>query len=129
MTEENNTLSKIIMQQILSGFGCDNSTGKACWDSWGANKPMPLEETQDYRGGLAFTTRGFKHTGKVFIWLSWMDTYVIEFLPDEGEKKVIHDIYCDNLTFTIDKYVEYTSSYKEDIEADSKNYTLGELFG
>lgn len=129
MTEEKNTLMKIIMQQIMAGFGADGSSGKACWMSWGAQDPKALEETSQYRGGLVFRTQGFKHKGKVFVWLSWLDTYVIEFLPDKGEKTVIQDIYYDNLTFAIDRNVEYTSSYEKDVEQANKNYTLGELFG
>jgi len=129
MTEENNTLAKIIMQQIMSGSGADGSSGKSCWMSWGSHDTQALEETSEYRGGLVFRTQGFKHKGKVFVWLSWMDTYVLEFLPDSGDKTVIRDVYFDNLTFAIDRNVEYTSSYEEDVKEANKNYTLGELFG
>ncbi len=127
-SEENMTLRKIIFQQIISGQGADGSSGQACWLSWGASELTALEETHEYRGGICFRTQGFKHKGKVFVWLSWLDTYVLEFLPDKGEKKVIDDIYFDNLTFAIDRNVEYTSAYEDDVAQANKNTPFGAFF-
>jgi len=107
-TEYKTALKNTIIQQIREGRGADGKQGMICWDSWGAEFMQCLDETHENRGGIAFRTIGFKHKGIVFVWLTWSDTYTLEFKPDSGEKTVLQDILCWDLTEVIDSAVEYT---------------------
>ena len=98
---------KIILDQIRSGVDAHGNTGRhmmLCWgvhDVHGSN-----DESEGGRGYLAFSVNGYLFKGTVFIYLSWNDTYTIEFVKDEVCVQVLHDVYFDELANRIDRFVE-----------------------
>lgn len=75
--------------------------------SWGFNKATM------YNGKfLAFNVNGHHHRGKVFIAVNGSDLFDIYLTSARGiVKKVINDVYLEDLTDTIDIEVERIDSY------------------
>ena len=107
-------LAKTIHQQMIAGRGVDDHDGGVCYMAWGATNFRALEEDANSKGGLMFKTNGLKHKGIVVIRLTYMDDYTVSFISDKGHT-VLERIYADKLTYVIDKHVEHTDNYQEDL--------------
>ena len=80
--------------------------------SMGANKFNWIKETKDYSGGLSFE---FQNTskikkGRIHIQLTWADVYKVVLIGIDWKKekvfKIVDDVYCDQLSETLDRLVE-----------------------
>ena len=80
--------------------------------SMGANKFNWIKETKDYSGGLSFE---FQNTskikkGRIHIQLTWSDVYKVVLIGIDWKKekvfKIVDDVYCDQLSETLDRLVE-----------------------
>ena len=80
--------------------------------SMGANKFNWIKETQKYSGGLSFE---FQNTskikkGRIHIQLTWSDVYKVVLIGIDWKKekvfKIVDDVYCDQLSETLDRLVE-----------------------
>ena len=80
--------------------------------SMGANKFNWIKETQKYSGGLSFE---FQNTskikkGRIHVQLTWSDTYTVVLIGIDWKKekvfKIVDDVYCDQLSETLDRLVE-----------------------
>ena len=80
--------------------------------SMGANKFNWIKETKDYSGGLSFE---FQNTskikkGRIHIQLKWSDVYKVVLIGIDWKKekvfKIVDDVYCDQLSETLDRLVE-----------------------
>ena len=70
---------------------------------WGAHAFTRFGEDQCLR----FKVNGHKHSGHVYIFLAGNDTYTVAFSTTRG--RVLHyveGIFCEQLQFLIDQYVE-----------------------
>jgi 23S rRNA (cytosine1962-C5)-methyltransferase len=64
--------------------------------------------------GLKFHVNGYKYAGGVIVkYNEYTDLFDVEFT---ATKKIIEDIYADNLVSTIDYHVEYSEQYKEQVK-------------
>jgi hypothetical protein len=78
--------------------------------SWGAHK---WEGGKDF---LQFKVRGFKFDGQVKITLDFSsDTYKIEFIKNRVVVETYEDVYFDGMVDLIDRYVELTDDYENDV--------------
>jgi len=80
--------------------------------SMGANKFNWIKETSKYSGGLSFE---FQNTskikkGRIHIQLTWADVYKVVLIGIDWKKekvfKIVDDVYCDQLSETLDRLVE-----------------------
>ena len=80
--------------------------------SMGANKFNWIKETSKYSGGLSFE---FQNTskikkGRIHIQLTWSDVYKVVLIGIDWKKekvfKIVDDVYCDQLSETLDRLVE-----------------------
>jgi len=80
--------------------------------SMGANKFNWIKETKHYSGGLSFE---FQNTskikkGRIHIQLTWADVYKVVLIGIDWKKekvfKIVDDVYCDQLSETLDRLVE-----------------------
>ena len=80
--------------------------------SMGANKFNWIRETKEYSGGLSFE---FQNTskikkGRIHIQLTWADVYKVVLIGIDWKKekvfKIVDDVYCDQLSETLDGLVE-----------------------
>ena len=80
--------------------------------SMGANKFNWIRETKEYSGGLSFE---FQNTskikkGRIHIQLTWSDVYKVVLIGIDWKKekvfKIVDDVYCDQLSETLDRLVE-----------------------
>ena len=80
--------------------------------SWG------ISEVKSYENkALLFRVNGFIHKGKVVILLNVLDYFDVYLLKDDGVVvKKIHDVFISDLVEVIDRNVERTENYKEDVE-------------
>lgn len=104
-------VAETIKEQLVHGAGADGSAGFVCMMAWGAKQFTGCgDETDDSRGWLSFQVSGAKFKGAVKVKLKWNDTYNIEFWKTKRPAfKIIDsvdDVYCDQLTEIIDRYVE-----------------------
>ena len=104
-------VAQVINQQIASGVGADGTGGTICMMAWGASQFTGCgETTEDNQGFLSFQVKGRKFKGAVKIKLMWNDTYRVEFWktrrPTFKMVDAIDDVYFDELTAVIDRYVE-----------------------
>lgn len=104
-------IANVIREQINYGVGVDGSSGMICSMAWGANRFTGCgEETEEHQGWLSFQVRGRKFKGAVKIKLLWNDTYRVEFWkvrrPSIKMVHAVEDVYFDQLTSLIDRYVE-----------------------
>ena len=67
--------------------------------SWGVD----MDTIKPVKDGLEFHVQGFIHTGMVRIIL------------DEGEEKIIEDVYLDMLVSVMDRNIEKTDDYEKRI--------------
>ena len=76
--------------------------------TWGATNFTTFQNK-----ALFFNVSGFNHKGIVLITLDWNDTYTITLVSTQWNvKKVIKDVYCDELANVIDVNVERISEYQ-----------------
>ena len=80
--------------------------------SMGANKFNWIKETSKYSGGLSFEfqiTSKIKK-GRIHIQLTWSDVYKVVLIGIDWKKekvfKIVDDVYCDQLSETLDRLVE-----------------------
>ena len=97
-----------ILHQLRCGVDAHGNTGTIMMMCWGVDNICGSNDESDGgRGFLSFSVNGRLFQGKVFIHLSWNDTYTIEFVEDDNIcVSVLHDVYFDELTNRIDRYVE-----------------------
>ena len=79
--------------------------------SWG----ICFASVRTLSNGTEFHVQGFKMTGYVKIeYDEGSDTFTITLTPDEnqGNKKIIENVYLDNLISVIDENVEYCENYE-----------------
>lgn len=85
--------------------------------SWGVSKLSFAFHHEN--PALVMWVNGFQFQGAVIVALNVMDTYDIYFMKDGKEVHKIEDIYFDQLTDVIDRYVEVGNlteeQYKEKI--------------
>jgi hypothetical protein len=78
----------------------------ALW-AWGATNFTSLHNDGVILGGLGFKVRGAKFKGIVKVKLMPSDTYNVELETLKGVvKKIITDVYCDQLMTIIDREIE-----------------------
>jgi hypothetical protein len=89
--------------------------------SWGFSEPVP------FPGGMLFHVEGFKHQGYVQIFLDEGDDSFIVVLLDEYLNGVnrFENVYLDQLVGLIDREVERTENYDEQV----KEFLLSEIRG
>ena len=107
----NLVVANTIRDQIANGVAVDGTKGFVAVMAWGSNNFTGSgEETEDNRGWLSFSVKGRSFKGAVKVKLMWNDTYRIEFWktrrPSIKMVKSVDDVYCDQLTAVIDRYVE-----------------------
>lgn len=79
--------------------------------SWGA-KGFTMAESEDGEPCLIFKVNGRKFKGYVFIFYDWSDWYRVEFVSTHRNlKKVVDEVYFDELQGVIDEYVERVPEY------------------
>ena len=79
--------------------------------SWG----ICFASVRTFSNGTEFHIQGFKMTGYVKVeYDEGSDTFTITLTPDEnqGNKKIIENVYLDNLISVIDENVEYCENYE-----------------
>ena len=104
MKNESIQIAKTIQQQLF--FHNKNIV----W-SWGAHAWTALENA------LEFKVQGFKFKGVVKITLiESSDTYKIEFFKSKVVVETYNDVYFDGMVDIIDKYVELTDEYVNDVK-------------
>lgn len=81
--------------------------------SWGAhNFIVGASDNGKNEPALKFKVNGMKFKGYVHIFYDWMDYYRIEFVSTHGNlKKVIDEVYFDELQEKIDDFVERVKEY------------------
>ena len=104
------TVAHTIWNQVCAG-------GVNIVMSWGVSK---LGFTFSHGNpALIMWVSGFQFKGCVIIELNVMDTYDIYFMKDAKYEKEINDVYFDQLTEVLDKYIEVgeltEEQYKERI--------------
>ena len=104
-------VANTIRDQLAHGVGVTGQQGFMCMCAWGADQFTGCgEESDDNRGWLSFQVKGMKFKGAVKIKLLWNDTYRIEFWktrrPTFKMIDAVDGVYFDELTSTIDLYVE-----------------------
>ena len=82
--------------------------------TWGATKfTMGQSNDESKEPCLMFKVRGMKFKGYVHIFYNWADYYRVEFVSTHRNlKKVVDEVYFDNLQSTIDEYVEKIDEYE-----------------
>ena len=99
-------LAKTIMKQIkYPNFWV--------FGSWGAHNFMVgASDDKNNEPVLIFKVNGHKFKGYVHIFYDWMDYYRIEFVSTHKNlKKVIDEVYFDELQEKIDEFVEKVKEY------------------
>lgn len=83
------------------------------YGSWGAhNFIVGASDNGKNEPVLMFKVNGMKFKGYVHIFYDWMDYYRIEFVSTHNNlKKVINEVYCDELQEKIDNFVEKVKEY------------------
>ena len=79
--------------------------------SWG----ICFASVRTLSNGTEFYVQGFKMTGYVRVeYDEGSDTFTVTLTPDEnqGNKKIIENVYLDNLISVIDENVEYCEDYE-----------------
>ena len=103
-------MSLSIAQTIISQIKATVGTNSLL--CWGFRSPKAFGEKSfgENFGGVFFQVSGLLFKGKVMVKLAYNDTYTVEFgTLRKGEwkaKKVIEDVYCDQLGEIIDDNVE-----------------------
>lgn len=104
--------AETIKQQISMGRTADKKSGAFALCCWGATQFVGQAENNNDLGNLAFKVSGKKFKGTVKVRLMFNDLYKVEFWKIRGAsvqiKKSFDQIYCEDLTETIDNFVEYT---------------------
>ena len=86
---------------------------KFVFGSWGA-KGFTMAQSNDERKEpcLMFKVNGRKFKGYVHIFYDWADYYRVEFVSTHRNlKKVVNEVYFDELQSVIDEYVEKCEDY------------------
>lgn len=81
--------------------------------TWGATKFTMAESNDDrHEPCLMFKVNGRKFKGYVHIFYNWSDWYRVEFVSTHRNlKKVVDEVYFDELQSVIDEYVEKCEDY------------------
>lgn len=79
--------------------------------SWGVSKSSIMIK-DSVTVGLVLLVNGRHFKGYVLVTLGWDDVYKVHFITTRGTlKKTIDNVYVDELTDTIDGYIEYIPEY------------------
>lgn len=81
--------------------------------SWGAKGFTAAQSNNEAKEPcLKFKVNGRKFKGYVHIFYNWCDWYRVEFVSTHNNlKKVVDEVYFDELQNTIDEYVEKIDEY------------------
>ena len=81
--------------------------------SWGAKGFTAAQSNDDAKEPcLIFKVNGMKFKGYVHIFYNWCDWYRVEFVSTHKNlKKVVDEVYFDELQNLIDEYVEKVDEY------------------
>lgn len=103
---ENMDIVKTILQQI-------QYPNRTIFFTWGATKFTACQSDNDRNEPcLAFKVNGMKFKGYVYIFYDWADYYRVEFVSTHRNlKKVVDEVYFDELQNVIDEYVEKIDEY------------------
>lgn len=86
---------------------------KVVFFSWGAKGFTAAQSNDENKQPcLMFKVRGMKFKGYVHIFYDWSDWYRVEFVSTHKNlKKVVDEVYFDELQSVIDEYVEKIDDY------------------
>ena len=81
--------------------------------TWGAKEFTAAQSNDENKQPcLRFKVNGMKFKGYVHIFYDWSDWYRVEFVSTHRNlKKVVDEVYFDELQNTIDEYVEKIADY------------------
>lgn len=104
--KENEGIVKTILQQI-------QYPNRIIFFTWGATKfTMAESDNESHEPCLMFKVNGRKFKGYVHIFYDWADYYRVEFVSTHRNlKKVVDEVYFDELQSVIDEYVEKCEDY------------------
>lgn len=102
----NTSIVHTILQQI-------QYPNRVVFFSWGAKGFTAAQGNNDAKEPcLRFKVKGMKFKGYVHIFYNWRDWYRVEFVSTHNNlKKVVDEVYFDELQNTIDEYVEKIDAY------------------
>ena len=97
--------AQTILDQIRAGRTSDNKSGTLAMMCWAARNYKALKDA------FAFRVSGYLFHGNVLVRLEPNDLYTVEFYNTRWKlKKSVKDVFCDQLTATIDTEVEMKQS-------------------
>lgn len=104
--KENEEIVKTMLQQI-------QYPNRIIFFTWGATKFIMAEsDNESHEPCLMFKVNGRKFKGYVHIFYNWADWYRVEFVSTHKNlKKVVDEVYFDELQSVIDEYVEKCEDY------------------
>lgn len=104
--KENEEIVKTMLQQI-------QYPNRIIFFTWGATKfTMAESDNESHEPCLMFKVNGRKFKGYVHIFYDWADWYRVEFVSTHKNlKKVVDEVYFDELQSVIDEYVEKCEDY------------------
>ena len=104
--KENEGIVKTMLQQI-------QYPNRIIFFTWGATKfTMAESDNESHEPCLMFKVNGRKFKGYVHIFYDWADWYRVEFVSTHKNlKKVVDEVYFDELQSVIDEYVEKCKDY------------------
>lgn len=104
--KENEEIVKTMLQQI-------QYPNRIIFFTWGATKfTMAESDNESHEPCLMFKVNGRKFKGYVHIFYDWADWYRVEFVSTHKNlKKVVDEVYFDELQSVIDEYVEKSEDY------------------
>lgn len=81
--------------------------------TWGAKGFTACQSNDENKQPcLRFKVNGMKFKGYVHVFYNWADYYRVEFVSTHGNlKRVVDEVYFDNLQSVIDEYVEKIDEY------------------
>ena len=87
---------------------------KVIFFTWGAKGFTAAQSNDEHKQPcLMFKVKGMKFKGYVHIFYDWADYYRVEFVSTHKNlKKVVNEVYFDELQSVIDEYVEKIPEYE-----------------
>lgn len=99
-----------IIQTILQQIKYPNRIVYLTWGAKGFTAAQSNDESKE--PCLRFKVNGRKFKGYVHIFYNWSDWYRVEFVSTHNNlKKVVDEVYFDELQNVIDEYVEKVKEY------------------
>lgn len=105
-SDENMSIVQTMLKQI-------QFPNRIVFFTWGANGfTASQSDTDAHEPCLMFKVNGRKFKGYVHIFYNWCDWYRVEFVSTHRNlKKVVDEVYFDELQNVIDEYVEKVEEY------------------